>query len=79
VPPINEVLEKVKTAEVRHLMGQTNIGWVTNTGTAEVRNILRSYVALRDSTGLLLYAGGFGWAGSSRTMQTFVGEWLLAP
>jgi len=59
--------------------GATNIGWVTNTGTAEVRNILRSYVALRDSTGLLLYAGGFGWGGSSRTMQTFVGEWLLAP
>src|ERR1700691_259984 len=36
VPPINEVLEKIKTAEVRHLMGQTNVGWVTNTGTEEV-------------------------------------------
>jgi hypothetical protein len=74
VPPINEVLEKVKTAEVRHLMGQTNIGWVTNTGTAEVRNILRSYVALRDSTGLLLYAGGFGWGGEFKDYADFRGR-----
>jgi hypothetical protein len=74
VPPINEVLEKVKTAEVRHLMGQTNIGWVTNTGTAEVRNILRSYVALRDSTGQLLYAGGFGWGGEFKDYADFHGR-----
>jgi hypothetical protein len=74
VPPINEVLEKVKTAEVRHLMGQTNIGWVTNTGTAAVRNILRSYVALRDSTGMLLYAGGFGWGGEFKDYADFHGR-----
>jgi hypothetical protein len=74
VPPLNGVLEKVKTAEVRHLMGQTNIGWVTNTGTAEVRNILRSYVALRDSTGLLLYAGGFGWGGEFKDYADFHGR-----
>ncbi|MGA7695297.1 MAG: hypothetical protein WCA76_09725 [Candidatus Sulfotelmatobacter sp.] len=29
VPPIDQVLEHVKTAEVRHLMGQTNIDWIT--------------------------------------------------
>ncbi len=74
VPPINEVLKKVKTAEVRHLMGQTNLGWVTNTGTAEVRNIMRTYVALRDSTGLLLYAGGFGWGGEFKDYLDFHGR-----
>jgi hypothetical protein len=74
VPPLDEVLEKVKTAEVRHLMGQTNIGWITTTGTAEVRNILRSYVAVRDSTGLLLYAGGFGWGGEFKEYADFHGR-----
>jgi hypothetical protein len=74
VPPLDEVLEKVKTADVRHLMGQTNIGWITATGTAEVRNILRSYVALRDSTGLLLYAGGFGWGGEFKDYADFHGR-----
>jgi hypothetical protein len=74
VPPLDEVLENVKTAEVRHLMGQTNLGWITVTGTAEVRNILRSYVALRDSTGLLLYAGGFGWGGEFKDYADFHGR-----
>jgi hypothetical protein len=74
VPPIDQVLEHVKTAEVRHLMGQTNIDWITATGTAEVRNILRSYVALRDSTGLLLYAGGFGWGGEFKDYADFHGR-----
>jgi hypothetical protein len=76
VPPLDEVLEKVKTAEVRHLMGQTNIGWITATGTADVHNILRSYVALRDSTGLLLYAGGFGWGGEFKDYANFHGRMI---
>jgi hypothetical protein len=74
VPPINQVLEQVKTADVRRLMGQTNIGWTTVSGTADVRNILRSYVALKDSTGLLLYAGGFGWGGEFRDYTNFHGR-----
>jgi hypothetical protein len=76
VPPLDQVLEQVKTAEVRHLMGQTNINWVTATGTADVRNILRSYVALRDSTGLLLYAGGFGWGGEFKDQANFHGRMI---
>jgi hypothetical protein len=74
VPPLDQALEQVKTAEVRHLMGQTNISWITATGTAEVRNISRSYVALRDSTGLLLYAGGFGWEGEFKDYANFHGR-----
>lgn len=34
VPPIEQVLEPVKTAEVRRLMKQITIARVTNTGTA---------------------------------------------
>ncbi len=76
VPPLGQVLEQVKTAEVRHLMGMTNINWITVTGTSDVRNILRSYVALRDSTGLLLYAGGFGWGGEFKDYADFHGRMI---
>ena len=55
-------------------MGQTNISWTTTSGTAEVRNILRSWVALRDSTGLSLYAGGLGWGGEFKDYESFHGR-----
>jgi hypothetical protein len=55
-------------------MSQLDIDWVTNTGTAEVHNISRSYVSLQESTGLLLYAGGLGWGASLRTMLALMGE-----
>ena len=60
VPPIDQVLEQVKTAEVRRLGPMTNLSWTTTTGTADVRNISRSSIAWQSSTGLLLYADGFG-------------------
>ena len=74
VPPLEQVLDQVKTAEVRRMMGQVNIDWITNTGTAEVRNIKRSGVALRESTGELLYAYGFGWGGGFKDYQNFHGR-----
>jgi Gram-negative bacterial TonB protein C-terminal len=74
VPPLEQVLDQVKIAEVRRMMGQVNIDWITNTGTAEVRNIQRSGVALRESTGQLLYAHGFGWGGDFKDSQSFHGR-----
>jgi hypothetical protein len=74
VPPLEEVLHQVKTAEVHRLMGQINVEWITNTGTAEVHNIKRSGVALRESTGQLLYAYGFGWGGGFKDYQNFHGR-----
>jgi hypothetical protein len=59
VPPLDQVLEQVKTAEVRRMGPMTNLSWTTTTGTAEVKNILRSWVALQDSTGLLLICRWF--------------------
>ncbi len=76
VPPLEQVLEQVKTAEVRHLMGQTNIGWITASGTPEVKNIRRSGVALRDSTGQLLYSYGFGWGGEFKDLANFHGRMI---
>jgi hypothetical protein len=74
IPPLDQVLEQVKKEEVRPLMGQINISWITPTGTAEVRNIKRSGVALRESTGQLLYAYGFGWGGDFKDYQDFHGR-----
>ena len=83
VPPLEEVLVHVKSAEVRNIqnpinraMSQLNIDWVTNTGTAEVHNISRSYVALQESTGLLLYAGGLGWGGEFKDYASFHGRMI---
>ena len=61
--PLLQVLEQVKAAEVRRIGLMTNLSWTTTTGTAEVRNISRSSIAWQTSTGLLLYASGFGWGG----------------
>jgi len=74
VPPLDQVLEQAKKAEVKPLMGQINISWTTTTGTSEVPNIVRSGVALRQSTGELLYAYGFAWGGAFKDYQGFHGR-----
>jgi hypothetical protein len=75
VPPLDDVLAHVKTAEVKNMFGrQINIDWVTNTGTAEVHNIKRSGLALNISTQELLYAYGFGWNGAFKDYQGFHGR-----
>jgi len=75
VPPLQDVLDHVKSAEQKKLFGfQININWVTNTGTAEVHNIQRSGIALEASSGRLLYAGGFGWGGEFKDYSEFHGR-----
>jgi len=66
----------VKAAEVRRIGPMTNINWTTTTGTADVKNILRSWVAFQNNTGLLLYAGGFGWNGEFKDYQSFHGHMI---
>lgn len=74
VPPLDQVLEQVKTAEVRRIGPMTHLSWITVSGTTEVRNILRSSVALQDSTGVLLYASGFGWGAEFKEYKGFHGR-----
>jgi hypothetical protein len=76
VPPIDQVVEEVKTAEVRRMGPMTNLSWTTATGTAEVRNISRSWIAWQSSNGVLLYAGGFGWGGEFKDYQDFHGKMI---
>ncbi len=72
--PLDQILEPLKKAEVRRLKDQINIDWTTTTGTAEVRNIQRWGVALRESSGELLYANGFGWGGEFKDYSDFHGR-----
>jgi hypothetical protein len=74
VPPLDQVLEQAKAAEVRRIGPMTNLSWTTPSGTAEIHNILRSSVALKNSTGLLLYASGFGWGGEFKDYADFHGR-----
>ena len=60
VPALQEVLEHVKTADDKRMLGQTNISWVANTGTLEVHNIQRYAVALHQDNRLLFDTYGFG-------------------
>jgi hypothetical protein len=74
VPPVEQVLDRVRASEVRRMGPMTNISWTSVSGTASVPNIIRSYVALQNSTGLLLYAGGFGWGGEFKEYASFHGR-----
>ncbi len=74
VPALDRVLEQIPTGEVKRLMGQVSIDWTTVSGTAEVKNISRSYIALNESTGQLLYAGGFGWGAEFKDYSNFHGR-----
>ena len=74
VPPLDQVLEKAKESDIRRIGPMTNLSWETPSGTAEVPNILRSWVALQNNTGLLLYAGGIGWGGEFKDYTDFHGR-----
>ena len=83
VPNINEVLARVKNGEAKRFGGRTKTGqliqqvtidWTATTGTAEVRNIQRSWVAFDENSGLLLYGGGFGWGAEFKDYQNFHGR-----
>ena len=74
IPALDEVLEHARTAERVQMGPMTNLNWITDTGTAEVHNIRRSWVAVQNSTGLLLYGGGYGWDGGFKDYASFHGR-----
>jgi len=75
VPLSADVLAKrVKSAEVLHLMGQTNINWdpVTEFGGEQENG--KGYLSMMDSTGLLFYTGGPGFGGLYHDFKDFHGR-----
>lgn len=74
IPALDEVLEHARSAERVQMGPMTNLNWITDTGTAEVHNIRRSWVAVQNNTGLLLYGGGNGWDGGFKDFASFHGR-----
>ena len=72
--PMSVLVQHVKTAEVRHLAGQTNIAWGPSSGPGDAQSSGKGYVALTDQTGLLLYTGGPGWGGLYHDFKNFRGR-----
>jgi len=72
--PMDVLLQRVKTAEVRHIFGQTNIDWDSISGPGDARSNGKGYLALTDNTGLLSYTGGPGWNGQYHDFKDFHGR-----
>jgi hypothetical protein len=73
-PPLDQLLARVKTAEVRKLMGQTNVNWEKSGSGGDVETQSRGQVALMDNSGLLFYAGGTGWDFQGHDYRDFHGR-----
>jgi hypothetical protein len=68
------LLQRVKTAQVRHLMGQTNVDWEKTTAFADAQSNGKGHIALMDSSGLIFYTGGPGWSGEYKNFADFHGR-----
>jgi hypothetical protein len=73
VPSLDEVLKQVKDAEVKRLMGSTYFSWMMMS-TDGMEKGMGAGLAVKDSTGLLLYGGGLGWGGAYRDYKNFHGR-----
>lgn len=73
VPPSADMLKHIAEAERGPLPNQVSFSWTDQTGTPEVHNIQRSWLALSPATGLLSYGGGFGWDGQFKDYEKFHG------
>jgi hypothetical protein len=74
VPDLGELLQRVKTADVKTLMGSTYISWVTTGSDGTVSQGIGASFAITDSTGLEFYGGDVGWDGLFKDYQEFHGR-----
>jgi hypothetical protein len=77
IPLSMDVLSKrVRTAEVRHLMGQTNINWDPTTDFLDHQANGKGSIALMDKTDLLLFTDGPGFGGLYHDFKDFHGRMI---
>jgi hypothetical protein len=74
MPHMDQVLDQVKDADVKRLMGSTYFSWIIQNVIGNVRGGIGASVAITDSTGLLFYDGGVGWGGMFQDYQDFHGR-----
>jgi len=74
IPSLDQVLEQVRAAEVRRLMGATYYSWTEMSTDGTVQSGMGAGVSVTDSTGLLFYGGGLGWGGLYHDYKSFHGR-----
>lgn len=74
VPPLEHVMQEVKSADVRSLLNQTDAQWMTMGSDGAVSKGIGAGVALYSNTGLLFYGSDVGWNGSFSDYKDFHGR-----
>lgn len=74
VPSLDQILQQVKEAEVRRLMGTTHFSWTMMSTDGNVEKGMGAGLSLTDNTGLLQYGSSLGWSGSFKDYQSFHGR-----
>jgi hypothetical protein len=74
IPLSSDVLELVRTADVRHLAGNTYLSWALISSNGEVSKGIGAGISITDNTGLPFTASGFGWGGWFRDYKNFHGR-----
>jgi hypothetical protein len=74
VPSLNDVLEQVKDADVKKLMGSTYFSWTMTSTDGTVQSSMGAGISITDSTGLIFYGGGLEWGGLYKDYKNFHGR-----
>jgi hypothetical protein len=71
VPLSKDVLDQMRGAEERHLMGGTYLSWAIPSSNGQVQKTMGAGISIRDDTGLLFTGNGFGWGGEFKDYAKF--------
>jgi hypothetical protein len=74
VPFLDQVLEHVKEADVKRLMGTTHFSWAEMSTDGNVKKGMGAGISLAASTGLLEGGSGLGWSGYYKDYKSFHGR-----
>jgi hypothetical protein len=74
VPQLNQVLEQMKTGEVRSMAGSTYASWMSFSTDGTVRKSIGCTVSVNNQTGLLFYGGCSGWGALFKNYADFHGR-----
>lgn len=74
IPHLDQVLEEMKTGEVRQLAGSTYSSWMSFSTDGNVRKSIGCTVAITDKTDLFFYGGCLGWGALFKDYKDFHGR-----
>lgn len=74
VPQLDQVLENVRDADVKRMMGSTYFSWMMMSSNGTAEKGMGAGIAITDKTGLLFYGGELGWGGMFKDYENFHGR-----